>query len=331
MSRRDDQSKTPRPFIWRRLHSLTGLFLVLYLFFHLFTNSQAALFFGDDGKGFIHEVNAIHNLPYLIFIELFLLGLPFAVHMVWGIRYLLTSEPNSRQTDGTTPSLPEYGRNRAYTWQRITSYLLLIGIIAHVVHMRILHYPTEAKIGSQERYMIRLNADPGLYTVADRLGVQLFDAEGVERLAQTSPALVSESSIGQNDALNSDPTAKESIRKRIEEQRLDQQYQLLKDFQENPLAAGQVVAVANSFALPVLLMVRQVFQSLFMALLYTLFVLAACFHAFNGLWTGLITWGVTVNGRIQHISLLVCWALMALTAFLGIAAIWGTYWINLRD
>lgn len=34
----------PSAFIWRRAHSLTGLWLVLFLIEHLLTNSQAALF-----------------------------------------------------------------------------------------------------------------------------------------------------------------------------------------------------------------------------------------------------------------------------------------------
>ena len=43
----------PRAFIWRRLHSLMGLWLVLFLGEHLLTNSQAALWLGDNGKGFV--------------------------------------------------------------------------------------------------------------------------------------------------------------------------------------------------------------------------------------------------------------------------------------
>lgn len=60
----------PKAFIWRRLHSLMGLWLVLFLIEHLLTNSQAALWLGDNGRGFVNMVNAIHNLPYLEVIEL---------------------------------------------------------------------------------------------------------------------------------------------------------------------------------------------------------------------------------------------------------------------
>ena len=60
----------PKAFLWRRLHSIAGLWLVIFIISHLFTNSQAALLIGDDGQGFINAVNAIHNLPYLPLIEI---------------------------------------------------------------------------------------------------------------------------------------------------------------------------------------------------------------------------------------------------------------------
>ncbi len=74
----------PREFIWRRAHSLTGIWLVLFLIEHLFTNSQAALYIGDDGLGFVSSVNWLKNLPYLQVIEIFLLGVPFLIHGIWG-------------------------------------------------------------------------------------------------------------------------------------------------------------------------------------------------------------------------------------------------------
>ena len=121
----------PNAFVWRRLHSFLGIWLVLFLIEHLVTNSQAALIIGDDGNGFVRGVNLIMSLPYLHVIEVVLIGVPFAVHIVWGIKYLRTSKSNSFGGDGSKPSLGQYGRNRAYTWQRITSWILLLGIILH--------------------------------------------------------------------------------------------------------------------------------------------------------------------------------------------------------
>jgi len=74
----------PREFVWRQLHSLMGLWLVLFLMEHLIVNSQTALLSGDNAKGFIEIVNSIHNFPYLEAIELCLLGVPILLHMILG-------------------------------------------------------------------------------------------------------------------------------------------------------------------------------------------------------------------------------------------------------
>jgi len=79
-----------------------------------------------------------------------------------------------------------------------------------------------------------------------------------------------------------------------------------------------------------LLVVRETFKWPLMMVLYTIFVLSACFHAFNGLWTSLITWGVSLTERSQKMMRGLANTLMIVVAFLGLAAIWGTYWVNLR-
>lgn len=256
----------PAAFIWRRLHSLAGIGLVIFIVFHLFTNSQAAFWIGDDGRAYIHSVNSIHEIPYLQVVEFLLLALPIAIHAIWGIYYLWTSESNSYGNTGNTPYLPEYGRNHAYTWQRITSWILLVGIAAHVVHMRFVEQPLKLPNG----YEIALTEDSGLHALSSRLDVKLEER------------------------------------------------------------SGQVMAIAKDFGTAELLMVREAFKTPWIMALYTIFVLAACFHAFNGLWTFLITWGVTLSVRIQRTFLMISTALMFIVAFLGLSTIYLTYWVNLR-
>lgn len=300
----------PKAFIWRRLHSLTGLFLALYLFEHLLVNSQAALWFGEGGSGFVHSVNSIQDLPYLRLIEIFLLGVPILIHMWWGVVRLQTSASNSWRTDGTLPSLPDYPRNQAYTWQRITSWILLIAIIAHIAHMRFYEYPASAEVGSEKSYMVRLNVDSGLATLAPRLDFKLLDRPEIAKLRLAAP------SPGDT------PLAR---------QEHAQQMNWLKAVEKRPLKEGQVIAVAKSFGTAELLMVRETFKMPLMLALYTLFVLSACFHGYNGLWTFMITWGVTLTERSQQLMRHMTTALMCLVAFMGLAAIWGTYWINLKQ
>lgn len=304
----------PSAFIWRRLHSLMGLWLVIFLIQHLFVNSQAALLVGHDGEGFINAANALESLPLLPILESLLLGVPIVIHTVWGIQYLRTAKYNAFRTDGSTPALPEYPRNRAYTWQRVTSWLLVVGILAHVVHMRFIERPLVAERNAEKSYMVRLDADSGLDTVAARLGVDLYDSAQVAQQVRhpVAPSVMSQ------------PPA-------VIEQAQRQEEHWVQTLQQRPLDPGQVIAVASDFGRAELLMLRNAFQQPVMLVLYTLLVLSACFHAFNGVWTALITWGITLTDRSQRLLLIACNGLMLLVGFFGLAAVWGTYWINLRQ
>lgn len=263
-----------RDFMWKRLHSLAGLWLTIYIVMHLLTNSQAALIVGDDGKGFIHDVNWIHTLPFLPVLEFAILGVPIIIHSIWGIKYLMTGESNSIEKEGKKPYL-NYGRNKAYTWQRITAWILLFGIVAHVIHMRVLEYPTITQEGRKTLFTVQVENDPGLKTLQERIDFKVL------------------------------PSASDKT--------------------------GEVSVQADNFGTATLFMLRNTFKSPLMMALYTILVLTACFHGFNGLWTFMITWGVTLTERSQKIWLRMCQGLMLLVAFLGLAAIYGTYWINLRQ
>lgn len=281
--------KIPKAFLFKRLHSLTGLFLVLYIIEHLLVNSQAALFFGDNGAGFVKSVNDIQNLPYLPLIEFFLIGFPVVIHAIWGIKYALTAQPNSYGQIGNQVYLPEYPRNHAYTWQRITSWILVVAIGAHVIHMRFLERPEEIRLQQGEKeYLVKLKRDTGLDTLPAKLGFKIYEEKDIQ--AHWKPFL-----------------------------------------EKHPLKRGQVVAVANSFGLAELLMVRETFKSPLMIGLYTIFVLSACFHAFNGLWTFMISWGITLTERSRLWMRRLSNLLMIIVLIWGLAAIWGTFWINLRQ
>jgi succinate dehydrogenase / fumarate reductase cytochrome b subunit len=45
----------------------------------------------------------------------------------------------------------------------------------------------------------------------------------------------------------------------------------------------------------------------------------------------MISWGITLTERSQCIMRKIATGLMVIITFLGLAAIWGTYWINLRQ
>lgn len=110
-------------FLLRRLHSLTGILPVgVFLCFHLFTNFQMLV------GNFQHEVQFIHDMPALLFIEIFGLWLPIGFHAALGVVYTFTGVPNS--------TAYSYQDNWRYTFQRITGILALLFIFVHVAKLR---------------------------------------------------------------------------------------------------------------------------------------------------------------------------------------------------
>lgn len=325
----------PRNWLARRWHSLLGLWLVIYIVEHLLVNSQAALLVGHDGGGFIHAVNAIHDLPYLPVLEVVVIGLPFLLHAVWGIRYAITAKFNSVSSDGRRPALPRYPRNHAFSWQRIASWVILIGVILHVIQMRFVDYPHKIVVGGENRlFIVDVPIDEGLYTLADRLGVDLYDQERIERtLAQYQ---IEEAALLKQDGPNTrgiQETQRYDLQlgqalNRIQQVGLDRAFVegLVKKYPKE----YQVAAVTDQFGKASLLMVRATFRDPWMILLYTLFVLAAVYHGFRGLWSFMIVWGLTLTARSQQYMSTLAICAMIVVGFLGLSAVWLTYWVNLR-
>lgn len=331
----------PKEFVMKRLHTLTGIWFVIYLTMHLFTNSQAALMLGDDGQGFIHSVNSIHELPYLPVIEIVVLAFPILIHGIWGIYYAYRAKFNSFGGGGAVPYLPDNPRNRAYTWQRITAWLLVFGIIAHVIHMRFIEYPASAELGDHHFYMIRVSADDGLYTLADRLGFGVYDKRQVEQLRKES-LVYEEKTMGASeyfkaffasliDLLGPAKVSDTKVENLLKEQRIEQKKHWIEALEKRPLKEGEVIAIADNFGTVELLMVRDTFKMPIMIVLYSLLVITACFHAFNGLWTSMISLGITLSRTSQIVMTGVSTLLMIAVTLLGLAAVWLTYWINLKQ
>ena len=110
-------------FLLRRLHSLTGLIPVgVFLCFHLFTNFQMLV--GD----FQHEVDFIHAMPALYYVEVSLWG-AIGFHAALGLWYTFVgAKPNAIAYNHTD--------NWRYTLQRITGVVALVFIFVHVAHFR---------------------------------------------------------------------------------------------------------------------------------------------------------------------------------------------------
>jgi succinate dehydrogenase / fumarate reductase cytochrome b subunit len=126
----------------RRLHSLSGIAPIgLFLLPHLTTNSSivwgsflnagkfSSLEEGGAGVAtFQHEVNFIHSLPALIFVEIFVLFLPLLFHALLGMHFARSGRPNLDRY--------KYQSNVRYSLQRITGYIAFVFVVLHVLSLR---------------------------------------------------------------------------------------------------------------------------------------------------------------------------------------------------
>ena len=126
----------------RRLHSLTGVAPIgVFLFPHLTTNSSIvwgevfnAKKYAELGAGaagvatFQHEVEFIHGLPALIFIEIFVLWLPIAYHAILGVYFARSGKSNTERYG--------YQDNWRYTFQRVSGYLGVLFLFMHISSLR---------------------------------------------------------------------------------------------------------------------------------------------------------------------------------------------------
>jgi succinate dehydrogenase / fumarate reductase cytochrome b subunit len=58
-------------------------------------------------------------------------------------------------------------------------------------------------------------------------------------------------------------------------------------------------------------------------ILYLISVVAASYHFANGLWSFLVSWGITVGPRAQRVSSYVCMSLFALVSIMFIASLFA--------
>ncbi len=322
--------KVPSEFLFRRLHSLMGFWFLLFLMEHLFTNSQMALFFTNGDLWFVKSVDFLQNLPYLNVIEIGLLGVPIAYHAIWGVMYMLKGRSNAFHSDGSTPHI-KTGRNKAYTMQRLSAWILLIGIVLHVVQMRIVSYPVKY----QNQFYLPMQLDSGLYPLANRLGVELY-SEGaivkekgkqaeIDHKIKLIEARVQERGESQANSGEYDDEMG-MITQSLQKNQFLKDH--LKGLESKQLKQGQVMTVSKSFGNLELLSVRETFRNPLMCAFYTIFVLAAVFHGFNGLWTFLITWGLILSKKSQSQGVTVCIGLMFVLGLLGMLSIWGTYFLG---
>ena len=120
-------------FLLRRLHSLTGIVPVgVFLIEHLLTNSRAFGWFGGGPEAFNKDVKWLHELPYLLILEIVFIFLPLAFHAGYGVKIALSAQHNV--------GAYRYVANWRYTLQRITGFIALAFIVVHLFKFRFAHW-----------------------------------------------------------------------------------------------------------------------------------------------------------------------------------------------
>jgi succinate dehydrogenase/fumarate reductase cytochrome b subunit (b558 family) len=116
--------KSRRPFLLRKLHSLSGVLPVGgFLVFHLWENSRAL----QGQEQFDEMVKGINHMPYLPVLETGLILLPLAFHALYGVKLALEGKPNLGSYTFT--------RNWMYTLQRVTGLLAFAFISYHLYEL----------------------------------------------------------------------------------------------------------------------------------------------------------------------------------------------------
>lgn len=117
--------KFSRTFLLRKLHQLTGIVpLGVFYFVHLYTNSTAL----NGAKVFNDHVGGIHEMPYLLFIEILGIFVPLLFHSIYGIMISAEAKPNVLGYG--------YARNWFYIFQRVTGIYLFFFLTFHILNFR---------------------------------------------------------------------------------------------------------------------------------------------------------------------------------------------------
>jgi succinate dehydrogenase / fumarate reductase cytochrome b subunit len=116
-----------RSFLWRRLHSLSGIFPIsVFLLEHFISNAFATNRNGP--AAYAEEVKFLTGLPFLVWVEILFIYVPLLYHGLYGFYIWYRGESNV----GDYPFLGNWG----YAVQRWTGAVAFLYIVWHTVTMR---------------------------------------------------------------------------------------------------------------------------------------------------------------------------------------------------
>ncbi|QYR20488.1 succinate dehydrogenase cytochrome b558 subunit [Paenibacillus sp. sptzw28] len=147
-------------YLSRKIHSLLGVIpLSLFIVEHGLTNYSA---YEGGPQGFKDSVQFLNSLPLVFFLELFGIWLPLLFHGVYGLYIAYQSNSNTGRF--------QYGRNWAFTLQRISGVITFIFVFWHLYQTRfqvMIGHVTHEELGG----VMNGIANNGLFFVLYVIGV----------------------------------------------------------------------------------------------------------------------------------------------------------------
>ncbi|MBI3183110.1 MAG: hypothetical protein HYZ28_13310 [Myxococcales bacterium] len=126
----EQPSEHERSFLWRRLHSLSGVLPIgAFLLYHIYEN-MTALRGPAVYNEMVSHVNTMLPRPYFYGLELAVIVLPILFHALYGIHIAATGRPNVGRYG--------YPSNWAYWAQRVSGYVAFLYLIVHVGVLRLI-------------------------------------------------------------------------------------------------------------------------------------------------------------------------------------------------
>jgi succinate dehydrogenase / fumarate reductase cytochrome b subunit len=112
-------------FYYRKIHSLLGVIPIgAFLLEHFLTNWKST----KGNEAFIDGVMWLHNIPFLLLIEIFFIWLPLVYHGIYGLYRVFISKNNVGRY--------HYGRNYMFMLQRVTGVITFVFIVWHTWETR---------------------------------------------------------------------------------------------------------------------------------------------------------------------------------------------------
>ncbi len=115
-----------REFFYRRLHSLLGVIPIgIFLIQHLVVNHFAV--YGEES--FNKAAGFMHDLPFRLVLEIFIIFLPILFHAILGVYIVFVTKNNTKRYG--------YFRNWMFYLQRVTGIITFVFIAWHVWETRV--------------------------------------------------------------------------------------------------------------------------------------------------------------------------------------------------